>query len=145
MLTTKYEDHIVTLSRRLKDAEQKSRAASAAGTSSFVLATGATISFVMATLDVTPTLLPTPTTGASHELSPTSARDDVASVLPTTRIPITSNAALEYMDVADANNHVIHLHHLHILSYILNSSDCEAITKECFLCRWPDEWTEKAE
>jgi hypothetical protein len=145
MQTSELEDHIITLSRQLKDAEQKLRAVSAVGTSSVVLATGATLSSLTATPDVTPTPLPTPNAGASHESSPTSVRDDVASVIPTTRTPTTPSTPLEYMDAADANNQVIHLQHLHTLNYILNSSDSEAISDESFLCRWPDEWTEKVE
>ncbi len=78
MQTSELGEHIMTLSRQLKDAEQKMRAVYTVGTSSFLLATGATLSSLTATPDVTPMPLPTPNVGASHESSPTSVRDDVA-------------------------------------------------------------------
>ena len=116
MQTSDLEDHIITLSRQLKDAEHKLRAVSAVGTS-VVLATGGTLSSLTATPDViNPIPLLTPNTGASHESSPTSARDDVASVIPTTRTPTNPSTPSEYMDVDDANSQIIHLQHLHTLN-----------------------------
>ena len=145
MQTSELGEHIMTLSRQLKDAEQKMRAVYTVGTSSFLLATGATLSSLTATLDVTPTPLPTPNASASRESSPTSAHDDVASVIPTTRTTTTPGTPLEYMDAADANNQVIYLQHLHTINYILKSSNREAMNEESFLCRWPDEWKETVE
>ena len=85
------------------------RQVSAARSSLFGHATGATKLSLAPTPKVTSNLLPTPTVVVDADPSSTAARDDVATTsLPTIHTPTTPSYCFKYTNDVDANNNGIH-------------------------------------
>jgi hypothetical protein len=59
-----------------------------------------------------------------------------------------SGATIEYVDAADAGNHIIYDGHVQTYDYIMsltakNMGNLEKLIDEPYICRWRDEWTNK--
>jgi hypothetical protein len=152
MATSELEDHIVRLSRQLKAAEALVRDRPAASTPCQAI--------LAPTLSPTstPNVFPTPVSGATvavDEFKPSpNPNIDNAPSIPLRATPTidatTSGDSYEYIDALDANPTLIHQRHLHTYNYILsrndeNHSNIEELVSQPYMCRWPQEWTNKVE
>jgi hypothetical protein len=65
-----------------------------------------------------------------------------------THAATNSGATVEYIDAADAGDHIIYNRHVQTLAYIRsltakNIGNLEKLIDEPYICRWPEEWTNK--